>query len=424
MDRNMVPLILAVVSGLVGVFLIYSYVNKKELEVRKLQSVLYRQEQRQSQLQKELADLKSHQRVRTKVPVIVAVKDIRAGQFITSEMVQERYIPSEAKVSSAAGSMDAVIGKIAKADIVKGEQILLNRLISPEKLKKRNEVIEPGRRLVTVTVQQTGLFQFIRPGQKVDIVAMFNLPPNQIVKVGLFSDVQIKAINGRISYNLPPPKEVKGISRRTDEPKEQNVIRVNPDKGTITFALPPKEAAILYMASQFGRLEIYPRANLDPDRQKLPPITVDAVLQYAMPQIMAKAKAAMEQAKAKKEQSVMAMEVASPPPPRKIKIRRGSNLQTKELAPGKGAGGSGLSRKDLLDKIMENIPEPALDKGGGNVLTKEDIKQVIREVLDETKRESKEEKSTQNRSRGKRDDLDKALPPDIQKYISKGGVSL
>ncbi len=422
MDRNMVSLILAVVSGLVGVFLIYYYVNKKDLEVRQLQSVLYRQEQRQAQLQRELANLKSHQQVRTKVPVIVAVKDIRAGQFITSEMVQERYIPSEAKVSSAAGSMDAVIGKVARADIIKGEQILLNRLISPEKLKKSNEVIEPGRRLVTVTVQQTGLFQFIRPGQKVDIVAMFNLPPNQIVKVGLFSDVQIKAINGRLSYNVPPPKETRGISKRTDQPKEQGVIRVNPDKGTITFALPPKEAAILYMASQFGRLEIYPRANLDPDRQKLPPITVDAVLQYAMPQIMARAKAAMEQAKKKQAQDIIEIE-ETPPPTRKIRIRRGTSLQEEEISPGQ-TGAANLSEKDLLSKIMENIPEPASKGEGGRGLTKEDIKQVIKEVLEEKKEKNQDTEGKNERAKSNNSSLEKTLPPNIQKYISKGGVSL
>ncbi len=333
MGRNL-PLILAIVSGILAASIAYVYFQRERQRAMILQQRLYQQQQQLQRLSDELRRMTATKRVEAKVPVVVAKEDIKAGTILTSEMVEEIMVPRSRKLPASAGSLDAVIGKLVTVDLVKGEQVLMPRLVSPDVL--RRQVIPLGRRLVTVQVQQLDLFRFIKPGDKVDIALMFNLPPSQMVTAGLFSNVEIKAVNGVFYASRGPKGKESSRSirkRRDDEGKER--VPFNPNQGTLTFALPPRDAAILLMASQLGSIRIFPRSRLDTDETRIPPVTVDAVLQYAIPELlkqaseMAKAKEQAE--KAKQALQLMGQRVAPKPATRTIKIRKGGVVEVKEI---------------------------------------------------------------------------------------------
>ncbi len=422
MGRNL-PIIIAIISGLVGGILIYSYVQKREKEARQLRMYLKKQMVQQEKMKEEMARLRSLQRVTTKVPVIVAVKPIPSGEIITSEMVKEKMVPKEAKIPTSAGSLDAVVGKVSRVDIAKGEQIILRHLVSPELMKR--QLIPPGTRLVSIQVEQLSLFRFLRPGDKVDISVIFTLPPSQVVNVGLFSDVEVRAINGLFSYAPPPqPKRRSKILKR-DRKAESSGIRVNPDKGVLTFALPPKEAAILFMASQFGRITIYPRANLDADKEKLPPVTVETVLQYAMPQVLAKAKQFQQRSQVKEEMTALEPKVKAGKSVRRIKIRKGAMVVTKEL--GDDVQDWGLlpdveGETDLSQGQVKEVNKGEPNKETGSRVSKETVKTVVKEVLKELKDSGEDIEERAKKSDGgaakRKESEGMQFPPNLEKYLN------
>ncbi len=280
------PLLIAIALAFIATFSIFQYMKTQQEQMRR---ELVRQVEKEKQdLKREYeSKLAATRRYSGKtLRVVVAKKDISAGDLITSEVVELKNVPSSLKAPMSAGSLDAVIGKLASSNIVAGEQIMLNRIISPK--AQQSSIVPPGTRLVTVQVEQLDLFKFLRPGDHVDIALMFQLPQSNVVTSGLFQDVTVKAINGRISYSIPTHKshpDQKAIQKRVSVEEKPKSISVNPNKGTLSFALPQKDAAVLFMASKLGKIEIYPRSSFDPDKTKLPPITADSVLQLAMPKL-------------------------------------------------------------------------------------------------------------------------------------------
>ncbi len=331
------PLLIAIALAFIATFSIYQYMKTQQEKMQyQIKAAIEKERQKlENEYKKNMAHVKG-QRGRG-INVVVAKKDIPAGDVITSEMVELRKVPSSVKAPMSAGTLDAVIGKMAKQDILVGEQVMLNRVISLK--AQKGAIINPGTRLVTIQVEQLDLFRFLRPGDHVDIALMFQLPQSQAVTTGLFPDVEIKAINGRISYSSlfrtsapAQDKSNRTIKKRVDNNAKKTGISIDPNKGTLSFSLPPKEAAILLMASKLGKIEIYPRSSLDPDKTKIPPITADAVLQFALPNIMAKAKNNAAVAGQKKEQKVeKEPEHEAPITTRKVKIRKGSAVQWVEI---------------------------------------------------------------------------------------------
>ena len=430
MGRNL-PLILAIVSGILAASIAYVYFQRERQRAMILQQRLYQQQQQLQRLSDELRRVTATKRVEAKVPVVVAKEDIKAGTILTSEMLEEIMVPRSRKLPASAGSLDAVIGKLVTVDLVKGEQVLMPRLVSPDVL--RRQVIPLGRRLVTVQVQQLDLFRFIKPGDKVDIALMFTLPPSQIVTAGLFSNVEIKAVNGVFYASRGPERgrDSQKIKKRRDDEGRQ-AVAFNPNQGTLTFALPPRDAAILLMASQLGSIRIFPRSRLDTDETRIPPITVDAVLQYAIPDLLKQAnemaKAKQEAEKARQALQFMGQRVAPKYPTRTIKIRKGGVVEVKEI-PLKGEAEeleaesipqvAETGEKEMAQKVLSMFKKALLASETGSE-EQGDEEEETEEVRSIQERGAEEAKEFEERLRGKEDEL---ISP-FERYKRIKGVGL
>ncbi len=416
MSRNL-PLIVAIVSGVIAAILSYSYLQKQRRVAEQLKSVVIQQKQEMNNLQRKLQQLSLQRKEKKVVPVVVARRDLKAGEILTSEMVEEKYVPVDEKIPSAAGSVEVVLGKQLITDVVKGEQIILSRIVSPDVLRK--QLIPPGQRLVTVQVEQTDLFRFLRPGDRVDVAVVLTLPGNYVVSAGLFSDVEVKAINGRVSYNLPKPSR-NGIRKRGR--KESGGIKINPHKGTLTFALPSKDAAILNMAARFGKIEVYPRSRIDPSKEKLPPVGLDTVLQYALPQLVAKMKLQtttqqnnkqQEKKKTeKKKENLFLPKIKKEVKKKKIRIRRGNQVEVITTGP---KGDSRLEEEVSKKKGTDLIAH-------GNPL---ELNQLLPN-REEGRRGSEkiesgaDEKGSSRQKQGREDSFRDKVPPSLDKYLGRG----
>ena len=99
------PLITAIILGLLAVFLSNRYFQKKEKEL--------------------------FQGTKPK-PVLVAARDIPADTIIKKSDIKIAQIPAKFIQPSAVNSIKAVVDKMTTAFIFKGEQIVSTKLVSPE----------------------------------------------------------------------------------------------------------------------------------------------------------------------------------------------------------------------------------------------------------------------------------------------------
>ncbi len=105
-----------------------------------------------------------------KVTVVIAKQNIPLGTVVTLAMVEERKVdPTEADASRVQGASLAV-GKVARRDIVLGQQIVASDFTGGGGLAT-DVVVPAGKRAIALQVDQvTGVGTLIQPGDYVDVV--------------------------------------------------------------------------------------------------------------------------------------------------------------------------------------------------------------------------------------------------------------
>lgn len=106
--------------------------------------------------------------------VVVAVMNIRENTVITAEMVQILNIPSRFVNVDAVGTLEEVVGKLARNQIMKDEQVLKSRFLTIGEDSKNTALsyqLLPGEYAYPVSVDTVqGVAGFISKGDLVDIV--------------------------------------------------------------------------------------------------------------------------------------------------------------------------------------------------------------------------------------------------------------
>ena len=107
----------------------------------------------------------------TTMDVVVATRDIDAGQKITETMVEVRVLPTEAVVPNTATSTAQVVGQTLRYPVAKGEQVSNLRLIEPPKVQALSFQIPQGMRAFTIPVSVNNTpAGLIAPGDHVDVL--------------------------------------------------------------------------------------------------------------------------------------------------------------------------------------------------------------------------------------------------------------
>src|SRR6185436_1674634 len=108
--------------------------------------------------------------------VVVAAVDISFGQKITAEAVKTMGWPRDSVPEGAFHNTAEVVGKFANQKLVPGEAILNSRAVGEAGGSSLAALIEPGKRGVTVRVDDViGVAGFLLPGNRVDVLATRNL---------------------------------------------------------------------------------------------------------------------------------------------------------------------------------------------------------------------------------------------------------
>lgn len=245
-SKRVVPLALSIVLGLSGVYLMNQVLRteRKKLEAEKA---------------------KLYKDYRNPFQVIVAAKDIPEGTVLAQEHLGLLPVPEKFLQPYATQNPTQLVGKVTKVPFAEKEQILLNKIRSPDERPKGSnlsDITPEGKRAVTIVVDPTtGVGGFVRPGDKVDMLWTFKLggapdkggkAQDELVTLTLFQDVLVMAVNAQMMGLRPPGATADTVPSR---------------ESTVTLALTPNEAALVLFAREQGRLQLALRPPKDAGQQ-------------------------------------------------------------------------------------------------------------------------------------------------------------
>ncbi len=156
-EKSILPLLAGAVGfGIVAALLAMFYLNAREAQLKE------KYEQNKAQ----------------EILVVVANGDLRRGQEIKPEFFSQRRVPRAFVHEDAVfpNEFDRYIGTAITANIGRGKP-LLKSFIDQEFPRDFSDVVAPGKRALTVTVDEiNSIGGFLRPGNRVDIFV--NIPFN------------------------------------------------------------------------------------------------------------------------------------------------------------------------------------------------------------------------------------------------------
>jgi pilus assembly protein CpaB len=184
--------------------------------------------------------------------MLVAAHPIAAGSLLRAEDLAWQTVASNAVFR---GSMlrseqpkENLLGAVVRRDFAAGEPLLAAALVKPGDRGFLAAVLAPGDRAVSISVDapQSGA-GLILPGDHVDVILTQSFAaaekdaPKHTVGETVLRDLRVIAVDQRISATEPPQR---GASTDARMPQ------------TITLELTQRQAEVLVVCTQLGRIEL------------------------------------------------------------------------------------------------------------------------------------------------------------------------
>jgi pilus assembly protein CpaB len=188
-------------------------------------------------------------------PVVVATGDLAIGTRVEAGVVAKRDWPKTGVPEGTVSEPEAVVGRLVKGEIARGEPILDHRLF-PKDLTGApgimSLIVPSGKRAMAVGVNEViGVSGFILPKDRVDVIATK-------------TDQGASKSTETILQNI----EVLAVGKRVEQVGKENI-----EVPTVTMAVTPQQAERLARALQEGKIHIALRSIMDTQVANLPTIT-------------------------------------------------------------------------------------------------------------------------------------------------------
>lgn len=205
--------------------------------------------------------------------VVVAKVDIKPNQEISEAMVEVQQVPVEYIHPQAIRETKDVIGRITADGITKGEEILRSRVIGKDDVGKGLAYVIPkGYRAMSIGINEvTGVSGLVRPGDRVDIVGMLEIPDKRAPKQSenqappmvssskiLVQDLLVLAVGSALEY-----VEVSG-----DKDEAEVLVQ------TLTVAVKPNDAEKLTLVTERGIVRVLLRSKVEDGKAQPAPYTM------------------------------------------------------------------------------------------------------------------------------------------------------
>lgn len=189
------------------------------------------------------------------VDVVVAQKDLTAGQSLSQDNLSTTRLPENAVPAGAFADPTELVGRVAAVSLVKNQTVvesLLARKGAPSGLQA---VIPLGMRAVTVDINETsGVAGYVTPGCRVDVL----------------ETLHDQATNELLGRNIAQSVPVLAVGIRPD------ASNADPTQGnhSATLLVTPRQAELIELASANGRPRLVLRGAEDQRISDVPPVTL------------------------------------------------------------------------------------------------------------------------------------------------------
>jgi pilus assembly protein CpaB len=179
------------------------------------------------------------------VRVLVAKTNIGVGQFVTPDNVKwvawpdagvqpTYFIEGKRQVTDAAGS-------VVRYTLTAGEPITEGKIVQPGDRGFLAAVLQPGMRAVSVQINLTsGISGFVFPGDRVDIVL-----------VHVYKQAADNERERRAGETVLTDVRVLAVDQKTDSKNGEPILG-----RSVTFEVSSKQAEILALAAEMGKLSL------------------------------------------------------------------------------------------------------------------------------------------------------------------------
>ncbi len=228
--KNKVLLFMAVSLGLISAFLVYSYMSN-------LESMQYVEQ----------------------VDVVVANVKIPANTQIKSSMLAWKKVPVDIRHPDAVYNLQDVQGRITNSEIIPGEQVLWSRLLPEGQIPGMAFTIPTDKRAITIAVNEViGVAGFIKPGDKVDVLATFD--EEVPITTTVLENVTVLAIAQEMESKQNPAAKLSTSVTFALSPQQVERLVLAENQGAIRLALRPPQAVGIASRQGTNILEIQPLA--------------------------------------------------------------------------------------------------------------------------------------------------------------------
>jgi pilus assembly protein CpaB len=211
--------------------------------------------------------------------VLVAKTDIAARTTITADMLEVRLVSQADRSVLAYNNPTQVVGLVTRFPIAANEQVLSSKVVDlaggTGVARSLSYIIPEGKRGFAINaseIQDVG--GLLLPGDYVDVVVLYDvdftaLDGSQATKASflahtLLQNVEVLAVSQAVADIVPgaEPSESGQRVRNSDG-------RPDPGASTVTLALTPEDAQLMYLAEANGRIRLSMRSFGDAEERPI-----------------------------------------------------------------------------------------------------------------------------------------------------------
>ena len=190
--------------------------------------------------------------------VVVAAMNIPENTRITAEMVTLRSISDDSLPENYMVDTESVIGMVMTGDVYAGEQIIRDRLVRiGDTDTDRNTLayaVTPGMRAMTIFVDQaSGLENFLKPGNRVDVIANFI---HETTRAVLNKEEELEWVQVSTTQLLAQNVQILAVETTMSKSGAE-------EYATVTLEVTPQDAMNISAVSWWGNLRLLLRSPLD-----------------------------------------------------------------------------------------------------------------------------------------------------------------
>ena len=226
--------------------------------------------------------------------VLVARRDLPAGTLIRDNHLEWLPWPeTEGELARYIVRQDQTIedffGSVVRRGIGAGEPVTEDRLVKPGEQGFLAAVLEPKHRAVSISINPiTGVAGFIFPGDRVDLILTHSIPYEGEIPIG----------ERRVTETVLTDLRVLAIDQVTND--QEATPRVGE---IVTLEVEPKQAELVILMSQMGRLSLSLRSLVREDQEDEAPIASTPVASAERAAIQTSTAEAMEGTDARAEKA-------------------------------------------------------------------------------------------------------------------------